>query len=140
VANGVADLAALLASKPDLLIVAYGMNDVGRKDPVWYGQQTKLILDQAKASCPEIEIILVATMLGNSEWIHTPREMFSLYRDQLRELSGPDVALADLTEVWKKLLIHKHDLDLTGNGLNHPNDFGHRLYAQAILQLLSEPK
>ncbi|MCY2977609.1 MAG: GDSL-type esterase/lipase family protein [Planctomycetota bacterium] len=140
VANGVADLAALLASKPDLLIVAYGMNDVGRKDPVWYGQQTKLILDQAKASCPEIEIILVATMLGNSEWIHTPREMFSLYRDQLRELSGPDVALADLTEVWTKLLIHKHDLDLTGNGLNHPNDFGHRLYAQAILQLLGDPK
>ena len=66
--------------------------------------------------------------------------MFSLYRDQLRELSGPDVALADLTEVWTKLLIHKHDLDLTGNGLNHPNDFGHRLYAQAILQLLVEPK
>ncbi len=140
VTNGVADLATLLASKPDLLIVAYGMNDVGRKDPVWYGQQTKLILDQAKASCPEIEIILVATMVGNSEWIHTPREMFSLYRDQLRELSGPDVALADLTEVWTKLLVHKHDLDLTGNGLNHPNDFGHRLYAQAILQLLGEPK
>ena len=31
---------------------------------------------------------------------------------------------------------NKHDLDLTGNGLNHPNDFGHRLYAQTILALL----
>ena len=38
--------------------------------------------------------------------------------------------------VWQELLENKHDLDLTGNGLNHPNDFGHRLYAQAILELL----
>jgi hypothetical protein len=29
-------------------------------------------------------------------------------------------------------------LDLTGNGLNHPNDFGHRLYAQAILEYLKK--
>ena len=43
------------------------------------------------------------------------------------------MALADVTAVWELLLKHKHDLDLTGNGLNHPNDFGHRLYAQAIL-------
>jgi hypothetical protein len=26
--------------------------------------------------------------------------------------------------------------DLTGNGLNHPNDHGHRLYAQGILEAL----
>ena len=26
--------------------------------------------------------------------------------------------------------------DLTGNGLNHPNDYGHRLYAQGVLSLL----
>jgi hypothetical protein len=45
--------------------------------------------------------------------------------------------LVDLTEIWQQLLERKHDLDLTGNGLNHPNDFGHRLYAQAILESLS---
>jgi hypothetical protein len=66
--------------------------------------------------------------------------MFARYRDELRKLTGPGVALADLTEVWQLLLRHKHDLDLTGNGLNHPNDFGHRLYAQAILSVLVEKK
>ena len=35
------------------------------------------------------------------------------------------------------LLARKSDFDLTGNGLNHPNDFGHRLYAQMILALLT---
>ena len=31
------------------------------------------------------------------------------------------------------------EVDLTGNGVNHPSDFGHRLYAQVILALLVEP-
>gem|GEM_PF-127767 len=138
IANGVQDLDALLESTPDLLIVAYGMNDVGRRDPNWFGQQAATIYERAKAKLPNIEIIWVSTMLGNKEWIHTPRDMFSKYRDELAKRTGSDAVLADLTSVWEELLAHKHDLDLTGNGLNHPNDFGHRLYAQAILAKLRE--
>lgn len=137
VANGVTDLPKLLESKPDLVIVAYGMNDVGRKDPRWYGQRTREIIDRVRKDLPETEIILVSSMLGNSEWVHTPREMFAKYREELKALTGEGIALADVTAVWHLLLKNKHDLDLTGNGLNHPNDFGHRLYAQAILQLVS---
>lgn len=136
VANGVAELDKLLAEKPDLVIVAYGMNDVGRRDPDWFFNQTKTILDRIRTANPEIEVILVSPMLGNKEWVHTPREMFAKYRDELRKLSGPGVALADVTAVWELMLKNKHDLDLTGNGLNHPNDFGHRLYAQVILSIL----
>jgi lysophospholipase L1-like esterase len=134
--NGVSDLDAMLESSPDLLIVAYGMNDVGRRDPLWFGEQAKLIYDRSTAKLPGVEIIWVAPMLGNKEWIHTPRDVFPKYRDELAKLTGPRAALADLTSVWQELLENKHDLDLTGNGLNHPNDFGHRLYAQAILELL----
>lgn len=136
IAQGVADLDNLLSASPDLLIVAYGMNDVGRRDPAWFSDQARTIRDRAKARLPELEILWVSPMLGNKEWVHTPREMFARYRDELARLVGPGTALADLTSVWETMLIHKHDLDLTGNGLNHPNDFGHRLYAQAILQKL----
>ncbi len=136
VANGVADMDSLLAEKPNLIIVAYGMNDVGRQDPKWFGEQTRTIIERVKAINAETEILLVSPMLGNKEWIHTPREMFPLYRDELKALVAPGVALADVTAVWELLLQRKHDLDLTGNGLNHPNDFGHRLYAQAVLGLL----
>jgi hypothetical protein len=66
--------------------------------------------------------------------------MFPQYRDALAEFVGPGVALADVTQVWDVLLKSKHDLDLTGNGLNHPNDYGHRLYAQTILSLLVPPE
>lgn len=140
VANGVKDLDALLAEKPHLIIVAYGMNDVGRKDPLWFFEQTRTIIDRARAALPDVEILLVSPMLGNGEWIHTPREMFALYRDQLKALVAPGIALADVTAVWEIMLRSKHDLDLTGNGLNHPNDFGHRLYAQAVLQSLAPPQ
>jgi lysophospholipase L1-like esterase len=138
VTHGLQDLDNLLAEKPQLVVVAYGMNDVGRRDPEWFGGQARTLIERIQAADPEAEIILVAPMLGNSEWIHTPRDMFALYRDQLKSLSVSGVALADVTAVWQLLLKHKHDLDLTGNGLNHPNDFGHRLYAQTLLQVLTE--
>lgn len=137
IANGIDDLEKLLESKPDLLIVAYGMNDVGRRDPDWFAKQARLFQERAKERLPELEILWVAPMLGNREWVHTPREMFFAYRDALQGIVKDGESLVDMTEIWRQLLDHKHDLDLTGNGLNHPNDFGHRLYAQAILEHLS---
>jgi|SRR5215831_18703072 len=38
--------------------------------------------------------------------------------------------------VWQTLLQRKTFYDITGNGVNHPNDFSHMLYAQTILGLL----
>ncbi|MFO0796138.1 MAG: GDSL-type esterase/lipase family protein [Gemmataceae bacterium] len=140
VAHGVQDLDKLLAERPHLVVVAYGMNDVGRRDPKWFGDQTRTILDRIRAHDKDAEVILVAPMLGNGAWTATPRDMFPRYRDELRRLAGPGVALADVTAVWELMLRHKHDLDLTGNGLNHPNDFGHRLYAQAVLATLAAGK
>lgn len=136
IANGLEDLDKLLESKPDLLIVAYGMNDVGRRDPKWFAEQAEKLQSRAKQAIPTLEILWVTPMLGNREWVHTPREMFFEYRDAMEQVVQSGDSLVDLTQVWSILLERKHDLDLTGNGLNHPNDFGHRLYAQAILEAL----
>lgn len=136
VANGLADVDTLLESAPDLVVVAYGMNDVGRRDPAWFREQTQAIVRRVQERRPDADVLLVATMLGNDEWIHTPREMFGRYRDELHGLVGPGVALVDMTAVWEALLRSKEMFDLTGNGLNHPNDFGHRLYAQGVLEML----
>ena len=94
----------------------------------------------ASALAATATAILVAPMLGHGEWTATPREMFPKYRDELKKLADEGVALADVTAVWELMLKNKHDLDLTGNGLNHPNDFGHRLYAQAVLSVLHDNK
>jgi arylsulfatase A-like enzyme/lysophospholipase L1-like esterase len=138
VPNGLSDLDALLAHEPDLIIIAYGMNDVGRRNPDAYKSGIEQMITRIKAARPDTEIILVATMLGNDQWQHTPREMFPKYREALVSLCGDGVALADMTSIWTEMLKRKRDCDLTGNGVNHPSDFGHRVYASAILSLLIE--
>jgi hypothetical protein len=99
------------------------------------------MLAMIEATCrsvPEAEFILVAPMLGNADWVTLKQELFPQYRDALASLCGPGIALADMTIVWTTMLKHKKDRDLTGNGVNHPNDFGHRLYTQVISALLVE--
>lgn len=123
--------------KPDLVIIAYGMNDVFAHDAAIYQKNIQGIIDTIRQESPDTEFILVATMLGNVEW-GMPMEQFPLYRDALKKLCGPGVVLADLTSVWEEFLKRKSFYDLTGNGVNHPNDFGHRVYAQTILALLIE--
>jgi hypothetical protein len=44
--------------------------------------------------------------------------------------------MANVTATWTAILTRKNDLDLSGNGLNHPNDFGHRIYADVILAVI----
>ena len=136
--QGVKDLDNLLKRKPDLVIIAYGMNDVGGRNPAAFKANVAEMLRRIKADAPSAEVILVSPMLGNPEWVHTPPEMFPKYRDALAGLQGEGVVLADVTAIWEKLMTRKRHFDVTGNGLNHPDDYGHRIYAQAILTLLVE--
>ena len=138
--QGLRDLDNLLKEKPDLVIVAYGMNDVSHRDPQQYRSQIRQIIEKIQSQNHDIEIVLVAPMLGNGKWAHTPFEMFPCYRDELKKLSGPGVPLVDLTSLWEVMMKRKRHIDITGNGVNHPNDFGHRIYASAILSLLAEPE
>lgn len=123
-------------SKPDLVIIAFGMNDVYYKhDADKYQANIHGMIERIHADAPNAEVILVASMLPNAER-GIPLALFPKYRDALVELCGPGVALADVTSIWGELLKHKSFYDLTGNGINHPNDFGHRVYAETILGLL----
>jgi acyl-CoA thioesterase-1 len=122
---------------PDLVFIAFGMNDAGRAIPApTFAQNIQKIMDTIRQKRPDVEFVLVATMTGNSEWTQLTPALFPQYRDVLAQMAGPGVALADVTSVWEDMLKTKKFLDITGNGLNHPNDFGHRVYAQVILQVL----
>lgn len=124
-------------AKPDLAIIAFGMNDAsGRVERETYIANNLAIRDVIRAENPNAEFIFVATMTGNPEWTATSTEHYEAYREGLLQLSGEGIAIADVTSVWQELLKYKPFTSFTGNGVNHPNDFGHRLYAQVILGLL----
>lgn len=133
---GVTQVPAVLAAKPDLVVIAFGMNDSAGRPAKEYQEFTRQMIEQIRMERPETEFILVASMLGNPDWIRLKQELFPAYRDALAELCGPGIALADVTAIWKEFLQRKLDCDQTGNGVNHPNDFGHRVYAQVISALL----
>ncbi|WP_422930472.1 SGNH/GDSL hydrolase family protein [Singulisphaera sp. PoT] len=137
--NGADDVQRVIKAKPDLAIIAYGMNDVGAKNPNAYRANIETMIRKIHEANAETEIILVATMTGNPDWVATPAEMFPVYGDVLASFEGPGIALADLTSVWQRFMVRKRHVDMTGNGVNHPDDFGHRVYAQTILGLLVDP-
>jgi lysophospholipase L1-like esterase len=123
-------------TRPDLVILAFGMNDVAGRSAGDYRTNVHRMVEAVGRLQPDAEFILVATMLANRNWTALHHERFVPYRDALAGLCGPGIALADLTSIWGVLLRFKQDWDLTGNGVNHPNDFGHRIYAQALSALL----
>jgi hypothetical protein len=41
-------------------------------------------------------------------------------------------AYVDVYSTWMKVFKRKDQSSLLGNNINHPNDFGHWLYAQAF--------
>lgn len=133
---GLTRIPDVAAAKPDLVILAFGMNDSAGRPPESYLENTTKMIAAIREKIPECEFILVASMTGNRDWIRLNAEYFPKYREGLGALVTPGIAMADLTSIWDGFLEIKHDWDQTGNGVNHPNDFGHRVYAQVITTLL----
>ena len=135
---GLANCDKVSEVKPDLVILAFGMNDSAGRPAQDYQANIRGMVEAVRKDVPHAEFILIATMVGNPDWVTLKQELFPQYRDALAELCGSGIALADMTTLWTEFLQRKQDRDLTGNGVNHPNDFGHRVYAQVLSALLVE--
>ena len=135
---GITMIDQVVLQRPDLVILAFGMNDSAGRSAEEFGQNTAAMIEKTRDLLPKTEFILIASMLGNRDWTRLKHDVFPKYRDELAALCKPGIALADMTSVWNEFLKRKKDSDLTGNGVNHPNDFGHRVYAQVLSALLVE--
>jgi lysophospholipase L1-like esterase len=120
---------------PDLVVIAFGMNDgTGKMDPQKFKENVAEMIKAVRANNANAEFILVAPMLPNPEstFLGTQRE----FKKVLGELTGPGIAISDITAVHNELLKHKSYQDMTGNNINHPNDFLIRWYAQHTAGIL----
>lgn len=137
---GLTRVTDVLGAKPDLVILAFGMNDSSGRSAAEYKSNTEAMIKAIRDVSPQTEFILISSMLGNRDWVTLKHELFPQYRNALLELSQPGIAVADMTSIWHEMLNRKQDWDLTGNGVNHPNDFGHRVYAQVLTSMLIAPQ
>lgn len=124
---------------PDVFLIAFGMNDAsGGVDKYVFRDNNRRIAEQILTLNPSCEILFTATTLPNplaNQFVrdHDTHELL------LAKLAGEYGAQADLipmTSMHKYLLTKKRFCDMTGNNINHPNDFLVRVYAQTILTVL----
>ncbi len=136
---GAANVHSLVSSEnPDLVIIAFGMNDgTEGVTPTAYKSNIQTIMNDVKATNPNAEFILVATTLANPETFFAGQQVN--YKPQLQSLLGTGIVMADMTGTQQELLNHKNFRDMTGNNVNHPNDFLVRWYAQIVSALLVDP-
>ncbi len=53
IANGIEDWPKLKEYNPDLVLIAYGMNDVGRRDPDWFEARLKELIGMIQRDLPK---------------------------------------------------------------------------------------
>ncbi len=121
---------------PDLLVAAYGMNDFEMKSSD-FADAVKEVLSEARKYNRNMEVILVCPMPGNFRWKHTAAGQDVVFTELLKRIAerDPSAAAADVNTFWKSVSRGKCFFDMTGNGVNHPNDYGHRIYAQVLAEL-----
>jgi lysophospholipase L1-like esterase len=126
----------IIAAKPDLLIVGFGMNDATNGvEPAAFQRNIQDLLAAVRTALPECECIVISGMTPNPAWHPFYPKVRQDMHERLRGLAGAGVAFCDVYSIWTELVRRKGFFSLTGNGANHPNDFGHRLYADCLYSL-----
>lgn len=124
--------------RPDLCIIGFGMNDGTAKMPAAdFKKNIQTIMDAVTKKNPDCEFILISTSLPN-------KEAYIFYGNQkeylpvLKSLEKTGTVVADMTTFHEDLLARKRFCDMTGNNINHPNDFLARAYAQLMCRTVIE--
>ena len=128
----------VIPSKPDLLVVAFGMNDgAGNLSAAEFTANLSAIVSKMQAANPDCEILLVSTTLANPV-IPSASKTQPTYEAAMLEMEKQGVAVVQMTSVHQSLLKCKNFYDMSGGNLVHPNDFLARFYAQSVLAALIE--
>ncbi|MBE6574568.1 MAG: SGNH/GDSL hydrolase family protein [Ruminococcaceae bacterium] len=118
----------------DLVIISLGGND-SFTEPDDYIKNIQTIIDSVRNKHPETEIIVAAPTFANRLLKGSFHGNQPVFIGHMHKLKGERIAVADITSMQTELLEHKRYIDLTGNNVNHPNDFFHRMIAQYFIEM-----
>lgn len=121
---------------PDLVVLAFGMNDGTQNlNAAGFVSNIQEIMTEVQAANPDVEFILLSTTLANpiSTFVGTQCD----YEPVLLSLEREGVAVAQMSSMHESLLTKKAYAHMTGNNINHPNDFLVRVYGQVLAALFT---
>ena len=120
-------------TSPDLVLVGWGMNDhnIGGNKPEQFKKNLIKLVGMIKKR-KNAEVVLYSSFPPNNDWHYSSHSM-ELYAEATKQAAlEAKCAYVDVYSTWIKVLQRKDQSSLLGNNINHPNDFGHWLYAQAF--------
>ncbi|MDB6125674.1 MAG: Lipolytic protein family [Pedosphaera sp.] len=128
----------VLTQQPDLVLVAFGMND---NNVAQFGvpldefrRNLGTIVDRIHSGT-KAEIILVSAFPPNPNWHFGSKQMEKYAQTTEQVAHEKHCAFADVYRNWITVASHKKPEDLLGNNINHPNDFGHWIYFRVLNNL-----
>jgi lysophospholipase L1-like esterase len=132
---GLENIQQVIDTDPDLVVLAFGMNDSSQSVPTAdYKQNTELMIEALRIANPNVSIILVAEFSPNPEFVNAHYDLRAQARDALFDLYSAydNIAFVDVGAVSRPIAERKKFQDFSGNNINHPNDFMHQIYADVI--------
>ena len=136
-ANGLQRLQAkVLDEKPDLVLLAFGMNDhnLGGVPLPQFEENLKQMIARIRKESGA-EIILLSTFPPNPKWKFGSHHMADYANATERAARDTGCAYANVFDNWEAMAHRKKPEDLLGNNINHPNDFGHWIYSRVLDEL-----
>ncbi len=127
--------AKVLRQHPDLVLIGFGMNDHNREGfgvPLdTFATNLRTMVDRIRAETGA-EVILFSAFPPNPKWHYGSHNM-AAYAEATEGVAREEhCAFADVYHFWMSIAERKKSEDLLANNINHPNDFGHWIYFQAL--------
>jgi lysophospholipase L1-like esterase len=125
----------VLRQKPDLVLIGFGMNDHNREG---FGVPLDAFAGNLRAMIARIradtgaEIVLFSAFPPNPRWHYGSHNMEAYANATERVAREEHCAFADVYHLWMTAAERKKPEDLLANNINHPNDYGHWIYFQAL--------
>lgn len=140
----------VLAHNPDLVIVCFGLNDVGGELEK-YISSLHTIFEKCKSSGTDV-IFMTPNMLNTYVAEDTPKEHYEyalktaewqkngrmdLYMEKAVELASEmNVSVCDCYAKWKKISENRDTTLLLANRINHPVPEMHKLFADSLFETI----
>ena len=137
----------VIAHAPDFVLIAFGMNDsMAAAD---YSARIEATVNAIHTALPRATVMLVPPMVPNPEAtaFASRGALFATYEQALYALAAKfrasgfaRIGCANVNTMHTAVLARKRFRDMSGNNINHCNDFSARIYRDTILAAMGLPR